>query len=64
MGITNSVSDGNAGVWDLKIGNKEEKGFGLGLHLVREVVENRNGQFKIDSDAQVGTTVKIEIPIE
>ncbi len=64
VGITNSVSDGNAQVWESKMGNNDELGFGLGLQLVREVVENRNGQLIIDSNMQEGTAVTLEIPIE
>jgi signal transduction histidine kinase len=63
VGITNSVSDGNAQVWESKMGNNSEKGFGLGLQLVREVIEHRNGQLIIDSNTQEGTTITLKIPI-
>lgn len=45
-------------------GTKGEKGFGLGLTLVREMVAERDGEFKITSELGSGTTIQVEIPIK
>ncbi len=39
--------------------NKSIKGFGLGLSLVKNIVDLHNGSFQIDSEESSGTTVKI-----
>lgn len=65
VGITNTfqlLEDDTMPV-EAKIGTNGEEGFGLGLQLVREVVENRNGQLFIDHGKEQGTEVKLEIPI-
>lgn len=40
----------------------EEKGSGLGLSIARRIVEQHNGRIIIESEPNVGTTVKIELP--
>ncbi len=37
-------------------------GFGLGLPICKELVERIGGEISIESEAGVGTTVKIELP--
>lgn len=44
-------------------GTNDEKGYGLGLQLVMEMVESINGTLNIESEENKGTTVKISIPI-
>ncbi|SFT35841.1 Signal transduction histidine kinase [Algoriphagus locisalis] len=44
------------------LGTGSEHGFGLGLNFVRELIDQLNGEFHIDSDLGVGTTIKISIP--
>jgi len=41
--------------------NKQIKGFGLGLSIVKNSVELHNGKLKISSEEGVGTTVHIEL---
>lgn len=38
------------------------RGMGLGLYLTRAVVESLGGQLRIDSEAGLGTSVRIELP--
>lgn len=45
-------------------GTKGEKGFGLGLTLVKEMVSERDGEFRISSELGAGTTIQVEIPIK
>jgi PAS domain S-box-containing protein len=42
---------------------REQPGSGLGLSLVKEVVRLHGGQFEIQSEVDVGTTVRIMLPI-
>lgn len=44
-------------------GTNDEKGYGLGLQLVIEMVESIKGKLNIQSKENKGTTVKIKIPI-
>ncbi len=44
-------------------GTNDEKGYGLGLQLVIEMVESMKGMLTIQSEENKGTTVKITIPI-
>ena len=39
--------------------NKKIKGFGLGLSIVKNSVELHNGQIKLDSKENVGTTIEV-----
>ena len=43
---------------------KGSKGTGLGLQVVQKIVNEHKGELKIDSKVDVGTTFRIEIPIE
>ncbi len=38
------------------------EGSGLGLPIVKRLVENLNGTVRIDSDTQIGTTITVTIP--
>jgi signal transduction histidine kinase len=40
----------------------DEKGSGLGLSIAKRIVEQHNGVIIIESEPNVGTTVKIELP--
>lgn len=44
-------------------GTNDEKGYGLGLQLVIEMVDSIKGTLNIQSEENKGTTVKIAIPI-
>jgi signal transduction histidine kinase len=44
-------------------GTNDEKGYGLGLQLVIEMVESIKGKLNIQSKENKGTTVQIKIPI-
>lgn len=44
-------------------GTNDEKGYGLGLQLVMEMVESIKGTLNIQSEENKGTTVKITIPM-
>lgn len=44
-------------------GTEDEKGYGLGLRLVTEMVESIHGNLNIASEQGRGTTVKISIPL-
>ena len=39
----------------------KEKGTGLGLFIVHQIIQNNNGKIGIDSDASKGTVVKIKL---
>jgi signal transduction histidine kinase len=66
-----SVSDNGIGI-DLKNSAKKlynlfgqvdstgEKGFGVGLYLIKKIVDRNNGKISLESDLGKGTTVKIE----
>ncbi len=43
-------------------GTDKERGFGLGLVLAREFIENHNGTLKCYSEPDKGTTMEISIP--
>lgn len=40
------------------------EGFGIGLYLVKEIIEKQGGYLKLNSKKDVGTTVSIFLPIE
>jgi len=44
-------------------GKKEQKGFGLGLFLVKQIIESMNGEVSIKSKEKLGTTVCISLPL-
>jgi len=44
-------------------GTLGEKGFGLGLNLVSDLVHSLNGTMNISSKIGAGTNIKVEIPI-
>jgi signal transduction histidine kinase len=50
-------------VFDLRFSTKRA-GWGLGLHLAKQAVEDMDGEIRLDSEEGVGTTVSIMLPIE
>ena len=44
-------------------GTSGEKGTGLGLNLVQQIIEQWGGKMRIESQLEKGTSVKIEFPI-
>ncbi|WP_320047700.1 HAMP domain-containing sensor histidine kinase [uncultured Ilyobacter sp.] len=44
--------------------NIEKKGFGLGLTIVKEIVDMMEGEIEVKSEYKEGTTFKITIPIK
>jgi signal transduction histidine kinase len=49
-------------VFDLRFSTKRS-GWGLGLHLAKQAVEDMGGEIRLDSEEGVGTTVSIMLPI-
>lgn len=47
-----------------EVGTSGEKGTGLGLHLVHELVQLNKGNIYVESAVQEGTTFYIELPIK
>ncbi|WP_318345785.1 GAF domain-containing sensor histidine kinase [Flagellimonas baculiformis] len=47
-----------------ELGTNNEKGYGLGLQLVSEMVDSIKGTLNIQSEENKGTTVRIAIPIQ
>ncbi|WMN12742.1 PAS domain-containing sensor histidine kinase [Marivirga salinae] len=43
-------------------GTRGEKGFGLGLFLVKDTIRSHNGNIEVKSEANKGTTFKVSIP--
>jgi signal transduction histidine kinase len=43
---------------------RDEKSSGLGLAIVREIVENHSGKIRIESKLNLGTKVVIDLPQE
>ena len=41
----------------------KEQGTGLGLALVKKVIDEHNGNIKVESTLDVGTTFIIELPV-
>ena len=50
--------------WFDDLGTNYEKGYGLGLQLVMEMVESIQGTLTIDSEEGKGTSVRIVIPLK
>ena len=42
----------------------KEKGSGLGLYIVKRIVENAGGKIKVESKVGSGTTVTIKLPVD
>ncbi len=46
-------------IYDFGFSTKAPSGRGIGMGLVREIVERRNGSIELDSEPEVGTTVTV-----
>ncbi len=44
--------------------NEGEGGAGLGLYLVKQVVDKHNGKIQVDSEVDEGTNITVSLPIE
>src|SRR5947208_6953685 len=45
------------------VSTKGEKGTGLGLWIVKGIVENHNGRIKVHSTVRKGTVIRVLVPI-
>lgn len=53
-----------AGIFDLQISRRGERmGMGLGLPISRSIMQDHDGTITIDSEADIGTTVILRLPI-
>lgn len=59
-GISEEISEK---IWDPFFTTKD-KGTGLGLGIVRKIIEAHNGQIRIDNRPEGGTRVSIRFPVE
>lgn len=62
-GLPHSIIDIISNECRSTLGTLGEKGFGLGLKLVDEMVSSRNGKMKITSARSLGTEININIPL-
>ena len=44
-------------------GTKQEKGSGLGLRLVKDLVSQNKGKLTVESELNVGTRITVSIPV-
>lgn len=63
------VSDRGCGIEEANLGRLFDAGFstkaegrGLGMAMVKEIVEAHQGQIEVDSEVDVGTTVEVVLP--
>jgi K+-sensing histidine kinase KdpD len=63
VGIDNTITKADFQESNLDYAVLHKESYGLGLQLVKEVVEKRKGQMNLDSNIYGGTTVKLEVPI-
>jgi two-component system sensor histidine kinase HydH len=50
-------------IWDPFFTTKD-KGTGLGLGIVKNIIEAHNGQIRMDARSEGGTRVSIRLPVE
>jgi signal transduction histidine kinase len=53
-----------AHVFDAFYSTKREHGSGLGLSIVKDIVQHHGGQVTVESTPQIGTTFRVELPLE
>ncbi len=49
---------------DVSRSNQREDGYGLGLSIAKEIIENHNGTVNVESKVEKGTTFTIHLPIK
>jgi len=66
-----SVRDNGSGILEGNIQHIFEpyfstkvRGIGLGMHIVKQIVESHKGQIQVNSEEGAGTTVVVDIPVE
>lgn len=47
-----------------RAGVRRSEGVGLGLAIVRAIAEGHGGRVRLDSEVGVGTTIRIEVPVD
>ncbi len=49
-------------VFDVFFSTKPSKGHGMGMSVVKKIIENYNGEISIESSLESGTTISIKLP--
>jgi len=50
-------------IFDYGFSTKQKEGHGIGLALIKQIVESNNGTIQVDSTVQIGTTITIKIGV-